>query len=55
MSEQDEQCQRPCHPSVECPACADYWGRMIDEGFWDEQRERWTDKAMKSMTTGILW
>ncbi|KKM61354.1 hypothetical protein LCGC14_1532600 [marine sediment metagenome] len=38
-------CHQPCHPDSGCDECIDYWQRMINEGFWDNQG--WTDKAWK--------
>lgn len=35
----------PCHPDSQCLECADYWQRMIAEGYWDQERSRWTDKG----------
>ncbi len=44
-----EDCQRPCDPDSGCPDCADYWDRMVIEGFWDRERGRWTDKGWKEI------
>lgn len=41
----ETECGGPCHPDAACPACIDYWARMIAEGYWDEQRSQWTDKG----------
>jgi hypothetical protein len=50
MSDDDElTCRHPCHPSAGCGECADYWQRMINEGFWDESREEWTSKGMRQI------
>lgn len=38
-------CGQPCSPDCACDECADYWQRMVDEGLWDKERHKWTDKG----------
>ena len=45
---EDLECRNPCPPDDACDECADYWHRMRDEGFWDNQRG-WTDKGMREI------
>ncbi len=47
LNEEEDVCRQPCDPDVGCPKCADYWQKMIDEGFWDRDRHRWTEKGWK--------
>ena len=41
----DNECQCPCDPESGCPECAEYWNRMVREGYWDLQKHRWTHKG----------
>ena len=43
-------CEKPCHPDSGCPMCADYWERMIYDGFWDERKKEWTAKGFREMS-----
>ena len=45
QKEDDECCGEPCDPRFACDNCASYWERMIGEGLWDKERNRWTDKG----------
>lgn len=50
--EQDNvfECGKPCSPDNPCDECAAYWERMANEGLWDREQHRWTDKGWKSIT-----
>lgn len=48
-AEVESACAKPCHPDSGCGECADYWQRMIREGFWDMGRKRWTERGMREM------
>lgn len=48
-----DECGKPCHPDSGCPACADYWQRMINEGFWDERRKLWTDAGFAEILRSV--
>lgn len=43
-------CEQPCDPNLDCSACADYWARMVDEGFWNVEHHRWTAKGWREIT-----
>jgi len=45
LDDEENTCQNPCDPNSDCEKCADYWQRMSDEGMWDKQKHRWTDKG----------
>lgn len=49
-ADEENECRKPCDPAVGCPFCADYWQRMVNEGLWDMDRHRWTDKGWASIT-----
>jgi len=52
MSEHDydeTECGKPCPPDNPCDECAEYWQRMIHEGYWDKDKHEWTAKGMKEM------
>lgn len=38
-------CDGPCPPNDQCPCCYSYWERMVAEGYWDRERNQWTDKG----------
>lgn len=44
-----ENCGRPCPPEINSDCCADYWARMVSEGFWDADTHRWTALGMREM------
>jgi hypothetical protein len=46
MSE-DRKCGHPCGPNNPCDECADYWARMIREGYWDDVLHQWTRKGIE--------
>ena len=48
-TEDKENCGMPCDPNDACEECEAYWQRMIDEGFWDEEKHCWTDAGMEEM------
>lgn len=48
--EEDAHCGRPCDPSFRNACCTEYWARMVDEGLWDADRRRWTEKGFKEAT-----
>jgi len=50
MVEDDEECQQPCDPESGCDGCAEYWARMVHEGYWDHEGHRWTDKGWREIT-----
>ncbi len=47
---EEENCQKPCDPSIGCGWCADYWARMEREGYWNTAKHEWTAKGMREMT-----
>ena len=47
---EESSCERPCDPDNACDECAEYWQRMIREGYWDKDRHRWTDKGWREIT-----
>ena len=47
---EESSCERPCDPDNACDECAEYWQRMIREGYWDKDRQRWTDKGWREIT-----
>ena len=47
--ETESDCRQPCDPNVGCGECADYWQRMINQGFWDQTRQRWTEKGWREI------
>ena len=50
MDEDEEyECGKPCDPSSICVECADYWDRMVAEGYWDRTQHRWTDKGWREI------
>jgi hypothetical protein len=44
-----KECSRPCPYEDMCPACEEYWHRMVDEDMW-KPGEGWTNKALKEMS-----
>lgn len=51
QSHEDEStCGQPCSPNSACDECVDYWQRMVNEGLWDREQHRWTDKGWASIT-----
>lgn len=48
--QEESSCGRPCAPEQACDECSDYWFRMQQEGYWDKERHRWTDKGWKEIT-----
>ena len=46
----ESECQNPCHPNSACDECAEYWHRMVDEGYWSRDEKRWTDKGWREIT-----
>lgn len=49
----EHQCQAPCDPDVGCPECAEYWQRMEDEGYWDMEQHRWTEKGWNEILRSV--
>ena len=49
-SPEESSCKRPCDPESACDECAKYWQRMIQEGYWDKDHHRWTDKGWREIT-----
>lgn len=49
LAQEEEECGEPCHPDSECVHCAPYWRRMMDEGYWDADQGRWTDKGWQEI------
>ena len=50
MEDEDEStCRKPCDPDAGCEEGADYWQRMVTEGFWDWLKHRWTNKGWREM------
>ena len=49
---QDEEfnCGEPCSPNAPCDECDNYWQRMVNEGLWDMEQHRWTDKGWALIT-----
>ena len=47
--EEESGCRKPCDPDLGCPECADYWQRMVNEGFWDMDRHHWTEKGWREI------
>ena len=47
--DQASKCSQPCDPDSGCSDCAEYWDRMVSEGYWDRDRHRWTDKGWKEI------
>ena len=43
--EEESQCGKPCNPDSACEECDGYWARMVQQGYWDRARHRWTDKG----------
>ncbi len=43
--DEESSCGQPCHPDAGCGECAVYWSMMVAQGFWDNERKRWTDKG----------
>ena len=53
MSDEDEDessCGQPCDPDQSCDECEPYWQRMVNEGYWNRERHRWTEKGWKEIT-----
>jgi hypothetical protein len=51
--DEEDSCQNPCHPDSGCPNCVGYWQHMINEGYWDQDKKRWTEKGWSSITRSI--
>ena len=50
MTDEDESaCWQPCHPDSDCEECAEYWHRMVTEGYWNKERREWTGKGMRQI------
>lgn len=45
----EDDCGRPCGPLSRCTGCAEYWQRMEREGFWNTQKNEWTEKGWREM------
>ena len=51
--ENESECGKPCSPNSPCDECAPYWERMRAEGYWDQERHRWTDRGWREITRTI--
>lgn len=43
-------CGKPCDPNSPCDECVGYWQTMVNQGLWDMEKHRWTDKGWASIT-----
>lgn len=50
QTEEESTCGRPCDPNSPCDECADYWNRMVTEGYWNRDKHQWTDKGWREIT-----
>ena len=50
MEDEETACRKPCDPNAGCEECAEYWERMIREGFWNMERHEWTSKGWREIT-----
>lgn len=50
---EESSCGKPCSPNDPCDECAGYWQSMVDQGFWDIEKHRWTDKGWALITRFI--
>lgn len=48
IEDDDNECQKPCPPSVQCEFCDNYWDEMKQLGYWRDDIG-WTDKGFKEM------
>lgn len=49
IEEETDECGHPCQPDNPCTECAEYWLRMVQDGYWDEELGRWTDKGWREI------
>jgi hypothetical protein len=42
-------CDGPCPPNDTCNVCYSYWERMVSEGYWDRERNQWTEAGMRQI------
>ncbi len=54
LNDEKSDCKQPCDPDVGCGECAGYWERMEDEGYWDRNNHRWTNKGWKEILKGAF-
>lgn len=47
---EDGECGKPCDPDLHRECCADYWARMVREGFWNQRGHQWTAKGWREIT-----
>ncbi len=48
--EEESVCRLPCDSDTGCPECSTtYWQRMVEEGYWDNNEHKWTDKGWKEI------
>lgn len=47
----EHDCGRPCDPDLNNECCADYWARMVREGYWNAERHEWTPSGIRERSS----
>ena len=48
-NEDEFECQRPCDPNNPFDECSGYWGRIVSEGYWNQQCRKCTDRGWREI------
>ncbi len=50
QQDKESGCGKPYDPNSPCDKCVGYWQIMVNQGLWDMEQHRWTDKGWASIT-----